>query len=103
MILIDIQKRESRVNIITHVNIFDILYYRVILGGISTQDLSKNMKIFLGLFLVTLLGLEVSSNQEWWQTMSLYQIYPRSYMDSDGNGVGDLKGTFKNIYSVSFQ
>ncbi|MFT8320124.1 MAG: alpha-glucosidase [Bacillus sp. (in: firmicutes)] len=35
--------------------------------------------------------------QKWWKEAVAYQIYPRSFMDSNGDGIGDLKGIISKL------
>ena len=39
--------------------------------------------------LIVACGLAVEA---WWENGNFYQIYPRSFKDSDGDGIGDLNG-----------
>ncbi len=40
-------------------------------------------------------------DRDWWRGAVIYQIYPRSFQDSDGDGVGDLKGIVARLPYVA--
>ncbi|MBP2437449.1 glycoside hydrolase family 13 protein [Microbacterium amylolyticum] len=38
-----------------------------------------------------------ASDAEWWRQAAVYQIYPRSFADANGDGIGDLRGIISRI------
>ena len=39
--------------------------------------------------------------QDWWRGSVTYQVYPRSYQDSNGDGVGDLAGITRRLEHIA--
>ena len=56
----------------------------------------RNLLIVLTL-LVTAFHTTAQNTQKWWKEAVVYQIYPRSFKDTDGNGIGDLKGILEKL------
>ena len=44
---------------------------------------------------------QLADDKDWWRGAVIYQIYPRSYQDSNGDGIGDLKGITARLPHVA--
>lgn len=40
-------------------------------------------------------------NPDWWRGAVIYQIYPRSFQDTDGDGIGDLRGITQRLPHIA--
>lgn len=65
----------------------------------------KIRSLLLASFWLTVFGCKTGtdelSDKNWWQTTAYYQIYPRSFQDSDGDGIGDLNGIKNRLEHIS--
>ncbi len=48
-------------------------------------------------FLLVLMPILAFGQAEWWKSTTVYQIYPRSFYDTDGDGLGDLHGIIQKL------
>ncbi|MFH9658344.1 glycoside hydrolase family 13 protein [Streptomyces sp. NPDC017248] len=42
-----------------------------------------------------------SRNPDWWRQAVVYQVYPRSFADADGDGLGDLRGVTERLHHLA--
>lgn len=43
----------------------------------------------------------MTTDPDWWRGAVIYQVYPRSFQDSDGDGVGDLNGVTRRLPHIA--
>ncbi|KAJ9588790.1 hypothetical protein L9F63_017901, partial [Diploptera punctata] len=63
----------------------------------------KSVNLFVILYIAICSSVKIYryQSEEWWQKANFYQIYIRSFMDWDGDGIGDLKGLIHKVHYLN--
>lgn len=95
--VIDIYKRPSRMFEFET----NLLFCFVLKHNLINTKSSNTISLLLSILLTSNI-LNYIDSKDWWQTTVVYQVYPRSLKDSNGDGIGDLRGSKFN-HKVKFK
>jgi oligo-1,6-glucosidase len=65
-------------------------------SAMMKKIVSGSVCLFVFLFVLRLAGWP-QGDRKWWKEAVVYQIYPRSFQDANGDGIGDLKGILSRL------
>ncbi len=71
--------------------------FALLINKFLGKDFMESLLNLLNLEQEAPIRIETEVKRAWWKEAVFYQIYPRSFQDYDGDGIGDLKGIISRL------